>query len=145
MFTHGQPQPNTPGCPEPTHSKSEPFRGGVEIPASVYEAVVDIHQSREKAMKTLAAGIATTAAHHCMDVDLAEVRLSNCVAGCKVMACRICGAEYVAHSSVYGCQRAREDYFQFVEGPSLAALHRRWLDRGLPAETWPKFAQGAAL
>lgn len=57
-------------------------------------------------MQTQTADIATTTAHHCTDIDLEEVRLSQCDAGCKILACRICGAEYVAHSTVYGCRRA---------------------------------------
>ena len=30
----------------------------------------------------------------------------------------------------------REDEFQPMGGPSLAAVHRQWLDRGLPSHTW---------
>ena len=29
-----------------------------------------------------------------------------------------------------------DDDFRQVEGPSIAALHRQWLDRGLPLRTW---------
>lgn len=36
-------------------------------------------------------------------------------------------------------QDADEDDFRPVPGPSLAALHRAWLDRGLPAHTWAQW------
>lgn len=29
------------------------------------------------------------------------------------------------------------DDFHPVDGPTLATTHRQWLDRGLPARTWP--------
>jgi hypothetical protein len=35
------------------------------------------------------------------------------------------------------CNCGCVDDFQPVERPSLAALHRQWLDRGLPSHTWP--------
>lgn len=35
--------------------------------------------------------------------------------------------------------REPEDDFQLVDGPSLAAIHRQWLDRGLPASTWTTY------
>jgi hypothetical protein len=35
------------------------------------------------------------------------------------------------------------DGFERVTGPSLAAIHRQWLDRGLPAETWSRWAARA--
>ncbi|MGC5319350.1 hypothetical protein ACPXB5_11490 [Micromonospora arida] len=88
-------------------------------------------------------GLGEATAHRCRSDDLTEVGLSNCDAGCKVMTCPVCTAEYVAHSSVYGCQRAREDYFRPMDGPSIAAIHRQWLDRGLPAATWAYFAKAA--
>lgn len=37
------------------------------------------------------------------------------------------------------------DDFRQSDKPSLAALHRRWLDRGLPSRTWVDFAQSGAL
>lgn len=34
------------------------------------------------------------------------------------------------------CTCGCADRFQPMEGPSIAGLHRQWLDRGLPAHTW---------
>lgn len=89
------------------------------------------------------ASIAQAAAtpHACHAEDLTEVRLSTCAAGCKIMACSDCGAEYVAHSALYGCQRVREDYFRPLRSPSIATVHRQWLDRALPAQTWASYAR----
>ena len=47
--------------------------------------------------------------HVCRPVRLAEVRLSECPAGCKVMACLDCGTESVAHSPAYGCPASAVD------------------------------------
>lgn len=32
-----------------------------------------------------------------------------------------------------------DDDFRTADGPSVAAIHRQWLDRGLPAHTWPAY------
>ncbi|MEU8051788.1 DUF6284 family protein [Micromonospora haikouensis] len=48
-----------------------------------------------------AAEVAARPAHVC---DLIEVRLTtDCRYGCKILACRTCGAEQVSHRAVYGC------------------------------------------
>lgn len=34
-----------------------------------------------------------------------------------------------------------DDDWRTVEGPSLAAVARQWLDRGLPRESWPAWVK----
>lgn len=36
------------------------------------------------------------------------------------------------------------DDFRPITGPTLATVHRKWLDRGMPAATWGAYAQEAA-
>jgi hypothetical protein len=66
-----------------------------------------------------------------------EVRLSDCPAGCKVGRCD-CGAEAVEHRAIYGCSDGDSLAIEWepMQGPSIAALHRRWLDQGMPSHTW---------
>ena len=93
--------------------------------------------------------IATMATHTCKIAGLSEVRLSGCAYGCKVMICAICHQERVIHSTIYGCQQDQahaealrmDSDFRPVEGPSLAMQFTRWLDRGLPAETWVRYVR----
>ena len=70
--------------------------------------------------------------HSCTFVE--EVRLADCEAGCKVRKCTGCFREAAVHDDP--C-----DGWRTLNGPSLATLHRKWLDRGLPAHTWTTFIQ----
>lgn len=40
---------------------------------------------------------------HSHDLNLTEVRLSDCEFGCKVWRCESCGEEMLIHSATYGC------------------------------------------
>lgn len=90
----------------------------------------------------MSAALVETHAHAFAD----EVRLSGCRFGCKVVRCG-CGAETVEHRAIYGCptpsrgiDEGHEDWLE-LDGPSLAGLHRKWLDAGLPASTWPTLVE----
>lgn len=39
----------------------------------------------------------------------------------------------------FACFGDLDDFEPVREGLSLAAVHRQWLDRGLPARTWPAY------
>lgn len=54
--------------------------------------------------REVAAWLAADEVHDCRPVDLAEVRMSDCPAGCKVMICGICRREQTVHSVTYGCR-----------------------------------------
>lgn len=41
---------------------------------------------------------------HVHDLNLTEVRMSDCRYGCKVFRCGSCGDESVLHSATYGCR-----------------------------------------
>ena len=41
---------------------------------------------------------------HVHDLNLVEVRMSDCEFGCKVWRCESCGEETVLHSPMYGCR-----------------------------------------
>lgn len=43
---------------------------------------------------------------HVHDLNLVEVRMSDCEFGCKVWRCESCGEEMVLHSATYGCPGA---------------------------------------
>ena len=44
---------------------------------------------------------------HSHDLNLTEVRMSDCEYGCKVWRCESCGEEQVQHSATYGCRGDR--------------------------------------
>lgn len=44
------------------------------------------------------------AGEHTHDLNLVEVRMSDCAFGCKVWRCESCGEEMLLHSATYGCR-----------------------------------------
>ena len=66
---------------------------------------------------------------------------TNCHPACRrwgmpfydAIGCRDCDGT--------GCDTC--DGFRSVEGPTLATVHRKWLDLGLPHSTWPAYAKQA--